>query len=76
MIRNFEDGIERVCATCRYMDREFKECRVHAPITMLGPQEEDSIAIWPKVERVDWCGEWAFGEIQFSEATLRRPKNA
>ena len=58
--------MSRLCRTCRYFraslgHREiesFGECRRHAPRPETCREEWEMLARWPKVEELDWCGDW------------------
>lgn len=48
---------EDMCANCRFFDGDNHAnlCRRYPPTT--DPKRDSILAVWPKVELDDWCGE-------------------
>lgn len=55
------------CATCRFYDGPTEQCRRMCPVGSTIAQERLEqkapwVAVWPIVQKTDWCGDHATGE--------------
>lgn len=46
------------CGSCRFFATEKKECRRNAPKPVLTATGATWFAVWPTVDKNDWCGEY------------------
>jgi len=54
---------KRRCETCKFFevqDETTGRCRKSAPHALLNlmANAKEIGAVWPKVDKADWCGEW------------------
>ena len=51
---------EEVCSNCSYYDSSYRDCRRSSPkaAAVFSENESRYIAVWPSVNKDDWCGEW------------------
>lgn len=57
-----ERSLQQRCPQCRFShgpSTDYIVCRRHAPRARSEYEDEgDFWGVWPRVNNVDWCGEW------------------